>query len=344
MTEEGTSTFIHSEEPLQLREVSMYEGNPFVNNLIIPILINGTAVDAVVDTAAQVTLLGDDFARKLDPPVIFTDSVLLKGAGTNNNIPARYTDGTTVTVGKTETKWRIIVAKITDPVILGLNLLTKFDAVIDLTDFSITIKGEKIEVRQVKSQTTTFMVCRVKLDETLVFPPNSTVRLPCILPETFHEDIAIQPVRNLRGLMMPNIVAKPDSLPLIFNNVTDKAIALKKNFIVGIAVEIEEILEEPETDETPSVRKIEQASNRNFQQQWEEICSTFPAHLKTLLDSSIKHLTMDDSLTLSLTLIEFRDAFAKDDLDIGHFTKIKHKIDTQNAAPNPHTGCPVGCS
>ena len=78
MTEEGTSTFIHSEEPLQLREVSMYEGNPFVNNLIIPILINGTAVDAVVDTAAQVTLLGDDFARKLDPPVIFTDSVLLK--------------------------------------------------------------------------------------------------------------------------------------------------------------------------------------------------------------------------------------------------------------------------
>jgi hypothetical protein len=45
-------------------------------------LINGTAVDAVVDTAAQVTLLSDDFARKLDPPVIFTDSVLLKGAGT----------------------------------------------------------------------------------------------------------------------------------------------------------------------------------------------------------------------------------------------------------------------
>ena len=76
-----------------------------------------------------------DFARKLDPPVIFTDSVLLKGAGTNNNIPARYTVGTTVTVGKTETQWCIIVAKITVPIILGLELLTKLDAVIDLTDF-----------------------------------------------------------------------------------------------------------------------------------------------------------------------------------------------------------------
>lgn len=42
---------------------------------------------------------------------------------------------------------------------------------------------------------------------------------------------------------------------------------------------------------------------------------------------------MDDSLTLALTLIEFQDTFAKDDLDIGNFTKIKHKIDTQNAAP-----------
>ena len=122
-------------------------------------------------------------------------------------------------------------------------------------------------------------------------------------------------------------------MPLIFNNVTDKAIALKKNFIVGVAVEIEEILEEPETDETPSVRKIEQASNGNFQQQWEEMYSTFPVHLKTLLNSSITHLTMDDSLTLALTLIEFQDTFANDDLDIGHFTKIKHKIDTQNVAP-----------
>ena len=42
---------------------------------------------------------------------------------------------------------------------------------------------------------------------------------------------------------------------------------------------------------------------------------------------------MDDSLTLALTLIEFQDTFANDDLDIGHFTKIKHKIDTQNVAP-----------
>ena len=37
---------------------------------------------------------------------------------------------------------------------------------------------------------------------------------------------------------------------------------------------------------------------------------------------------MDDSLTLALTLIEFQDTFANDDLDIGHFTKIKHTIDT----------------
>jgi hypothetical protein len=53
MSEEGMSMFKHSKEPIQLREVSVYEGNPCVNNLIIPISINGTAVDAVVDTAAH---------------------------------------------------------------------------------------------------------------------------------------------------------------------------------------------------------------------------------------------------------------------------------------------------
>jgi hypothetical protein len=36
---------------------------------------------------------------------------------------------------------------------------------------------------------------------------------------------------------------------------------------------------------------------------------------------------------LALTLIEFQDTFSNDDLDIGHFTKMKHIIDTQNVAP-----------
>lgn len=90
----------------ELREVSMYSSpkNLTTNNLMLKVKINGTEVDAIIDTAAQVTLLNESFAKKLDPPVNLTNPVILKGAGENNSIPANYAEHTQIKVGKTETR------------------------------------------------------------------------------------------------------------------------------------------------------------------------------------------------------------------------------------------------
>ncbi|CAG2198246.1 unnamed protein product [Mytilus edulis] len=156
--------------------------------------------------------MSEEFAKKLKPPVIFKGSLMLKGAGKDNSITARYTECVTVKVGKTDTKWKIIVAKINDQVILGLDFLKHLDAVIDLTDLSITIRGEKHFINEIKSENSSFKICRITLEETLIVPPNSTVRLP-----------------SLNGLIMPNILIKSDSrVPIVLNNLTDKTISLKK--------------------------------------------------------------------------------------------------------------------
>lgn len=63
--------------------------NATTNNLMLKVKINGTEVDAIIDTAAQVTLPNESFAKKLDPAVNLTNPVILNGAGENNNIPAR---------------------------------------------------------------------------------------------------------------------------------------------------------------------------------------------------------------------------------------------------------------
>ncbi|VDI47498.1 Hypothetical predicted protein [Mytilus galloprovincialis] len=142
----------------QLREVQLYpsDRNPESNTLVLGISINEVTVNAVIDTAAQVTLMSEEFAKKLKPPVIFKGSLMLKGAGKDNSITARYTECVTVKVGKTDTKWKIIVAKINDQVILGLDFLKHLDAVIDLTDLSITIRGEKHFINEVKSENSSF--------------------------------------------------------------------------------------------------------------------------------------------------------------------------------------------
>ncbi|VDI25418.1 Hypothetical predicted protein [Mytilus galloprovincialis] len=125
-----TSHFKNEEVPtvtsqFKVKEVSMYGDDTKYKpiNLVLQITINGKQADAIVDTAAQVTVINFDFAKSLDPAIEVKEPVILKGAGKDNSITARYTDRVAIKVGKTETRWRVIVADITDPVILGLDVL-----------------------------------------------------------------------------------------------------------------------------------------------------------------------------------------------------------------------------
>ncbi|CAC5376457.1 unnamed protein product [Mytilus coruscus] len=130
--------------------------------------------------AAQVTLMSEDFAKKVKLPVIFKGSLMLKGTGKDNSIKAR------------------------------LDFLKQLDSVINLSDLSITIKGEKHLINEVKAEKSSFKVCRITLDETLIVPPNSTVRLPVNLSEEFGNEVAICSSRSLNGQIMLNILTKAD--------------------------------------------------------------------------------------------------------------------------------------
>ncbi|CAC5358486.1 unnamed protein product [Mytilus coruscus] len=283
----------------QLREVQLYPG----------ISINDVTVNAVIDTAAQVTLMSEEFAKKLKLPVIFKGSLMLKGAGKDNSITARYTER--VKVGKTDTKWKIIVAKINDQVILGLDFLKHLDAGIDLTDLSITIRGETHLINEVKSENSSFKICRITLEETLIVPPNSTVRLPVQLAEEFENEVAIQPNKSLNGLIMPNILTKADlRVPIVLNNLTDKTISLKKkNRVIGTAME-NEVIDENRCnyEDRASVRTVNTVERepRDLKNEWDEMYSNFPVQLKPLLDSSKENLDLSENLRLASLLLDFK--------------------------------------
>lgn len=65
----------------------------------------------------------------------------------------------------------------------------------------------------------------------------------------------------------------------------------------------------------------------------DNVCSKVPSHLKELLKKSKQHLDTEQTIELARMLIEFQDIISKDDLDLGHFTKIRHRIDTGDASP-----------
>ncbi|CAC5372749.1 unnamed protein product [Mytilus coruscus] len=70
-------------------------------------------------------------------------NIVLKGAGACSEIKAGIAENVNLDIGSSTVKWEMVVAEITDNLILGIDFLESQKAVIDLTDYSIKLKGEK---------------------------------------------------------------------------------------------------------------------------------------------------------------------------------------------------------
>jgi hypothetical protein len=58
-----------------------------------------------------------------------------------------------------------------------------------------------------------------------------------------------------------------------------------------------------------------------------------PEHLEVLLEQLESDLNTEQLQKARKLIVQYEDVFAKNDLDLGKFTAIKHKINTGNARP-----------
>ncbi|CAC5417341.1 unnamed protein product [Mytilus coruscus] len=179
-------------EELNISEVSVNDpyGPTVAANLILNEKIYGVDVDALVDTAAQ-------------------SSVTLKGAGAENKTKAIYASRLSIRISKTETTWRIIVADITDFVLLGLYFL-HLRAVIDLADYTVKINKQTLHASAVKSKNKEMKVCSVSSNQNVVIPSMTAIELSAMLEGRVNNDICIQLNQKLNGVIMPYIVTSPE--------------------------------------------------------------------------------------------------------------------------------------
>ncbi|VDI50565.1 Hypothetical predicted protein [Mytilus galloprovincialis] len=120
-------------------------------------------------------------------------------------------------------------------------------------------------------------------------------------------------------------------VPVMLRNPTEQFKTLKKDFQMGIGLEINAVMEE--TDENSlKLNKIDITPKQSFG--LNQLREKLPTHLKELFNRSLANLNNQQSLQLATLLLKFQDIFAKDDLDIGLFNgDIQHKIDTGNSHP-----------
>jgi hypothetical protein len=127
-----------------------------------------------------------------------------------------------------------------------------------------------------------------------------------------------------RCLIIPDAVVKGNKeMHVQVFNPTDIFVNLKANYEFGVASEILSVKEQKEF----SVRSLEKVPNYESEQ------PELPAHIDDLFQRLNVHLSSEQKGLLKMLLLWFQDIFSKGDSDIGCFSEITHKIDTNVARP-----------
>ena len=180
-----------------------YECRVEPQNLVIDVKINGKPEKAIVDTAAQISVINRKLANSLTPPLNIGKEVTLKGVGGNSWLKANYSHDANIEIEGIQFKWPVIIADITDQVIIGLDFLSANNALIDLNAQSINIQGIQLKAEVLKAGERTISVARVLLKTNLRIPPHSSVHIKGKLDNTLQGGVMVQPSRSIKGLLSP---------------------------------------------------------------------------------------------------------------------------------------------
>jgi hypothetical protein len=125
----------------------------------------------------------------------------------------------------------------------------------------------------------------------------------------------------MKGLLSPYAISQQESadVPILLKNVSAHRVILPKYHVLGTATPFDGVIESPGQigDEGDS-------------------CKTFkhlPSYLLDLEKRSIENLSLNQANKVHDILIEFLAVFAVDDMDIGLFKGITHKVNTGDSQP-----------
>ena len=228
--------------------------------MIIPIKIGNVHFPAVVDTAAQVTVVSREITDNLDLK-LSSEVVKLTGAEQGSYFPAKIARNVLLKIGFKKIKWDPYVASLEEPVILGLDLLMDLKAVIDLGGNSVRSGGDVVcATAHINEIGVKYNVRRVTLRNRTVAPPHSvsyaSVRLDGLTGGNFYlQGKMIDPCVEI-----PNMLINPTvgEVTIALHNEGSRNVKFKPGFDMGSAVEVTAVnsLKGEDVTEPPYVHSL----------------------------------------------------------------------------------------
>ncbi|GFO20506.1 DNA damage-inducible protein 1 [Plakobranchus ocellatus] len=153
--------------------------------------VGNLSVDAIVDTAAEITVISEEVYR------LSGKRRVVQKAGKGQASWANLVGPISV---KVET---IYVAQINDDMLLGVDYLDKYNAVIDFEDHTLQVQGEQIPLRTLVSDRRS----KAYLKQRCLNSPMSARRVGCQINTPLAGTILIEP-RNGHDLIIPWVICK----------------------------------------------------------------------------------------------------------------------------------------
>lgn len=311
-------------ETLQVLTINQIQSN---STLKVATVINNTIeINAVVDTAAQVTILSDKIFAKLTPQPPVKRKLLLQTAGRQLKLTGQVVGPLTIGIGNGEYFEDVIVAPIADEMLLGLDFMLKYGIDIKLLEAEISIGKESIPLQMENAKSQEPTISRVTVVNRTIIPPNSVRLVPC--KSQLCTQFMLQPNQDLPVMIPRTLYSGTEQPSICAINISTHNVVLKRGQSVGDAHEV--ALVTPVNEDWDQIRQTnvttelkQAASDKNM----------VPSHLHDLLSTAKKNLSHSEFTQVQDLLLQYEDVFAKDDYDLGHFTEVEHAIDTGTAKP-----------
>ena len=248
--------------------------------ILVPVVIHGKTVNAVLGTAAQVTVISDQVIDTFPVRPEVDKEITMHAAGRDMKMKALKLKPIDITGGSQCYSLEVFSAPIEDDMLLGLDFLYKYKykyhAKLDMENNMMQIGTEQIPMFYNENRVNALRRARVILPTKIRIPALSVVRTPCKLQGSLNQYL-IEPEPNSK-LLSPKSLHNEDSKPMMsFVNYTNKTVILRKNQLVGIAHEIDDII--PEDPELVTVSADENT--------WDNLLSE---HIKGLFEKSCEKL------------------------------------------------------
>ena len=195
----------------------------------VPVEVQDMQLQAVVDTAAQVTRVSEEFYKSLDPAPPIRREVVMNTAGKGMQMNGYIAGPFQVVLGTHQFSVEIYLAPIEEEMLLGLDFLEANGVSLHLKEKKLEIAGEVIHMSLgAGSPLVNEKETGVSLVKGCKVPPNSVMRVGAQLSETMGGEYIVKAATK-GEILIPRTMHKGGDNPVLcLINLSDHHVELEK--------------------------------------------------------------------------------------------------------------------